>query len=34
MKKRIRINFIFWEEGPLLFGSAQSNLQYLLTKTD
>jgi hypothetical protein len=31
MKKSIRINCIFWKEGPLLFGSAQSKLPRLLS---
>ena len=32
MRKRIRINYIFWKEGPLLFDAAQSKLQSLLAR--
>ena len=31
MKKSIRINCIFWKEGPLLFDVAQSKLPRLLS---
>jgi hypothetical protein len=31
MKSVIRINYIFWKEGPLLFDVAQSKLPRLLT---
>ena len=30
MKNVIRINYIFWKEGPLLFDLAQSRLPRLL----
>ena len=29
MKPNIQINYIFWKQGPLLFGSAQSRLPRL-----
>jgi len=29
MKPKIQINYIFWKQGPLLFGSAQSRLPRL-----
>ena len=32
MKKIIRINYIFWKEGPLLFDVAQSELPGLLAR--
>jgi hypothetical protein len=34
MKRKFRINYIFWKEGPLLFDDAQNKLSGLLTSKE